>query len=138
VLLKQPFVKPIFLGIVNKRYALSGGVLVGYGQYHTRYIHTIFLHTVCSVAERIFIGRLTYHFKGSFGVILDNQPVFCVHTRRSKRDDRKDNGKNGNKPILNQPAALNHFECCATLIKMIKSEEKIHFHFVSIAQLTSH
>jgi hypothetical protein len=76
VLLQQPFVKAFFRGVVCKGDALFGGVFVGYGQDYARYIHAIFLHAVRSVAERIIVGCLTDHLKGSFVIILNNQPAF--------------------------------------------------------------
>jgi hypothetical protein len=55
VLLQQSFVKTLFVRVVRKRYPLFGGVLVGYGQDYTCYVHAILLHPVRPVAERIVV-----------------------------------------------------------------------------------
>lgn len=76
VFFQQPIVKAFFQGVVRKGDALFGGVLIGYGQYHSRYVHAIFLHAVRPVAERVVIGCFTDHLKGPFVIILNNEPAF--------------------------------------------------------------
>lgn len=78
-LFQQSLMKSFLFNIANDTDSLSVRVFVRDRQRHATDIHACFLHGIGVVGKRIVVAFLSTHFKRLAGIILYNQPGFCIH-----------------------------------------------------------